>query len=225
MRLLLVEDNDRLAEFVGKGLGDSGFALDRASNLAEAGFALATGQFDAIVLDLGLPDGEGVEWLKSRRAAGLQIPVLMLTARGTTSQKVAGLNAGADDYLAKPFEMAELVARLKALLRRPGGALSLSLELGNIVFDTVHRDVMVDQKRLALSRSELTLLEVLLRRGGRVVQRRALEVGLYGFDDIVGPNSLEAHMSRLRRKLDAAGASVQIHTLRGVGYMLGEQGA
>jgi DNA-binding response OmpR family regulator len=225
MRLLLIEDNDRLAGFVGKGLGDSGFILDRAGNLAQADSALAAGQFDATILDLGLPDGDGLEWLKGRRTAGLQTPVLMLTARGATSQKIAGLNAGADDYLAKPFEMAELVARLKALLRRPGGALSLSLELGNIVFDTVHRDVMVDQKRLTLSRSELTLLEVLLRRGGRVVQRRALEEGLYGFDDIVGPNSLEAHVSRLRRKLDAAGASAQIHTLRGVGYILGEQGA
>jgi DNA-binding response OmpR family regulator len=225
MRLLLVEDNDRLAEFVGKGLGDSGFTLDRVAALAEASSALAAGQFDAIVLDLGLPDGDGVEWLKGRRAAGLQLPVLMLTARATTPEKVAGLNAGADDYLAKPFEMAELVARLKALLRRPGGALSLNLEAGNVAFDTVHRDAKVADKRLILSRSELTLLELLMRRAGRVVQRRSLEEGLYGFDDIVGPNSLEAHMSRLRRKLDAAGATVQIHTLRGVGYMLAEPGA
>jgi DNA-binding response OmpR family regulator len=225
MRLLLVEDNDRLAEFVGKGLGDSGFTLDRVANLAEASSALAAGRFDAILLDLGLPDGDGVDWLKSRRAAGLQLPVMMLTARGTTPEKVAGLNAGADDYLAKPFEMTELVARLKALLRRPGGALSLHLELGNVAFDTVHRDVTVGDRRLTLSRSELSLLEMLLRRAGRVVQRQFLEEGLYGFDDIVGPNSLEAHMSRLRRKLATAQASIQIHTLRGVGYMLGEQGA
>jgi hypothetical protein len=143
----------------------------------------------------------------------------------TTPEKVAGLNAGADDYLAKPFEMTELVARLKALLRRPGGALSLHLELGNVAFDTVHRDVTVGDRRLTLSRSELSLLEMLLRRAGRVVQRQFLEEGLYGFDDIVGPNSLEAHMSRLRRKLATAQASIQIHTLRGVGYMLGEQGA
>jgi DNA-binding response OmpR family regulator len=225
MRLLLVEDNDRLAEFVGRGLADAGFTLDRVGNLAEAGSALAAGQFDAVMLDLGMPDGDGVEWLKGRRAAGLQLPVLILTARGTTPEKVAGLNAGADDYLAKPFEMSELVARLKALLRRPGGALSLLLELGNVAFDTVHRDVRVGDKRLALSRSELTLLELLLRRAGRVVQRRVLEEGLYGFDDIVGPNSLEAHLSRLRRKLEGAGATVQIHTLRGVGYMLRQQGA
>jgi len=225
MRLLLVEDNDRLADFVAKGLADSGFALDRVSNLAEADSALAVAPFDAVVLDLGLPDGDGVDWLKGRRAAALQVPVLMLTARGSTPEKVAGLNAGADDYLAKPFEMTELVARLKALLRRPGGALSLNLEVGNIAFDTIHRDVTADGRRLILSRSELILLELLMRRAGRVVPRRMLEEGLYGFDDIVGPNSLEAHMSRLRRKLEGAGATVRVHTLRGVGYMLGEPGA
>ena len=225
MRLLLVEDNDRLATFVAKALAAFGFTLDRVDNLSEADSALAVGQFDAIVLDLGLPDGDGVDWLKRQRTAGLQVPVLMLTARGSTADKVAGLNAGADDYLAKPFEMTELVARLKALLRRPGGALSLNLELGNVAFDTVHRDVKVQGKRLILSRSELTLLELLLRRAGRVVQRRSLEEGLYGFGDIVGPNSLEAHVSRLRRKLEESGATVRIHALRGVGYMLGESSA
>jgi DNA-binding response OmpR family regulator len=175
------------------------------------------------VLDLGLPDGDGGDWLKSRRAAGNQIPVLMLTARASTGDKVKGLNVGADDYLAKPFEMAELVARIKALLRRPGGALALQLELGNISFDTVHREVMVGGRVTVLSRSELTLLELLLRRAGRVVVRRMLEEGLYGFDDVVGSNSLEAHVSRLRKKLEAAGANMQIHTLRGVGYMAGER--
>ena len=225
MRLLLVEDNDRLAQFVVKGLSDAGFTVDWVGRLEEAGAAVATATFDAIVLDLGMPDGDGGEWLKHRRASGDKVPVLVLTARAGTSDKVKGLNSGADDYLAKPFEMAELVARLKALLRRPGGALSLNLEAGNVAFDTVHRDAKVSDKRLILSRSELTLLELLLRRAGRVVQRRSLEEGLYGFDDIVGPNSLEAHMSRLRRKLDAAGATVQIHTLRGVGYMLAEPGA
>ncbi len=225
MRLLLVEDNDRLAAFVSKGLVDSGFTLDRVGELAEAVSALAAGQFDVIVLDLGLPDGDGIDWLKAQRATGLQTPVLMLTARGSTAEKVAGLNAGADDYLAKPFAMTELIARLKALLRRPGGALSLNLELGNVAFDTLHRDVSVRGKRLILSRSELTLLELLLRRAGRVVQRRTLEEGLYGFEDIVGPNSLEAHVSRLRRKLEESGASVRIHALRGVGYMLDESSA
>jgi DNA-binding response OmpR family regulator len=222
MRLLLVEDNDRLAQFVVKGLSDAGFTVDRVARLDDASAALSAGRFDTVVLDLGLPDGDGGDWLKGRRAAGDQVPVLMLTARASTGDKVKGLNVGADDYLAKPFEMAELVARIKALLRRPGGALALTLEVGNISFDTVHREAMVGGRVVVLSRSELTLLELLLRRAGRVVVRRMLEEGLYGFDDVVGSNSLEAHVSRLRKKLDAAGATVQIHTLRGVGYMAGE---
>jgi DNA-binding response OmpR family regulator len=223
MRLLLVEDNDRLAQFVVKGLSDAGFTVDRVARLGDASVALSAGRFAAIILDLGLPDGDGADWLKSRRAAGDQNPVLILTARGSTGDKVKGLNVGADDYLAKPFEMAELVARIKALLRRPGGALALTLEAGNISFDTVHREASVGGRMIALSRSELTLLELLLRRAGRVVVRSMLEEGLYGFDDVIGSNSLEAHVSRLRRKLEAAGATVQIHTLRGVGYMAGER--
>jgi len=224
MRLLLVEDNDRLAQFVVKGLSDCGFTTDRVASLEEASAALAAGRFDALVLDLGLPDGDGGEWLRACRAAGESLPTLMLTARASTGDKVKGLNAGADDYLAKPFEMAELVARLKALLRRPGGALAMTLELGNVRFDTINREATVADRVVVLSRSELTLLELLLRRAGRVVVRRMLEEGLYGFDDVVGPNSLEAHVSRLRKKLDAAGATLQIHTLRGVGYLAGERG-
>jgi DNA-binding response OmpR family regulator len=221
MRLLLVEDNDRLAQFVVKGLSDAGFTTDRVGSLEDASAAMAAARFDALVLDLGLPDGDGGEWLKERRAGGESVPALILTARASTGDKVKGLNAGADDYLSKPFEMAELVARLKALLRRPGGALALTLELANIRFDTVNRETTVAGRVVVLSRSELTLLELLLRRAGRVVVRRTLEEGLYGFDDDVGPNSLEAHVSRLRKKLEAAGATVQIHTLRGVGYLAG----
>ena len=222
MRLLLVEDNDRLAQLVVKGLSEAGFTVDRVARLDEAAAALATGKFDTVVLDLSLPDGDGGEWLRKRRAAGDKLPFLMLTARASTGDKVKGLNSGADDYLAKPFEMEELVARLKALLRRPGGVLGLTLELGRLSFDTVHRETAVAGRRLSLSASELTLLELLLRRAGRVVPRRLLEEGLYGFDDDVGPNSLEAHVSRLRKKLEAAEAGVQIHTLRGVGYLAAE---
>ena len=223
MRLLLVEDNDRLAQLVVKGLSEAGFTVDRVARLDEAAAALAAGKFDTVVLDLSLPDGDGGAWLRERRAAGDKLPVLMRTARASTGDKVKGLNSGADDYLAKPFEMEELVARLKALLRRPGGVLGLTLELGRLSFDTVHRETAVAGRRLSLSASELTLLELLLRRAGRVVPRRLLEEGLYGFDDDVGPNSLEAHVSRLRKKLEAAEAGVQIHTLRGVGYLAAER--
>jgi DNA-binding response OmpR family regulator len=223
MRLLLVEDNDRLAQLVVKGLTSAGLTLDRVGCLEEADAALAAARFDAVVLDL--PDGDGADWLRTRRAAGMRVPVLMLTARASTGEKVKGLNSGADDYLAKPFEMDELVARVKALLRRPGGVLGLILELGRLSYDTVHREASVAGRRLALSASELTLLELLLRRVGRVVSRRMLEEGLYGFDDDVGPNSLEAHVSRLRKKLEAADSGVQIHSLRGIGYLAGERGA
>lgn len=223
MRLLLVEDNDRLAQLVVKGLSEAGFTVDRVAQLDEAAAGLAAAKFDIVVLDLSLPDGDGGEWLRKRRAGGDKLPFLMLTARASTGDKVKGLNSGADDYLAKPFEMEELVARLKALLRRPGGVLGLTLELGRLSFDTVHREVGVAGRRLSLSASELTLLELLLRRAGRVVPRRLLEEGLYGFDDDVGPNSLEAHVSRLRKKLEAAAAGVQIHTLRGVGYLAAER--
>jgi len=223
MRLLLVEDNDRLAQLVVKGLSEAGFIVDRVARLDEAAAALAAAKFDIVVLDLSLPDGDGGEWLRKRRAAGDKLPFLMLTARASTGDKVKGLNSGADDYLAKPFEMEELVARLKALLRRPGGVLGLTLELGRLSFDTVHRETAVAGRRLSLSASELTLLELLLRRAGRVVPRRLLEEGLYGFDDDVGPNSLEAHVSRLRKKLEAAEAGVEIHTLRGVGYLAAER--
>jgi len=225
MRLLLIEDNDRLAEFVVKGLTAAGFTIDRVGRLEDASAAIAAARFDAAVLDLGLPDGDGGEWLKQRRAAGDSLPVLMLTARAATADKVRGLDAGADDYLAKPFEMVELVARVKALLRRPGAALAMTLELANLTFDTTHREAAVEGRPLPLSRGELTLLELLLRRAGRVVPRRVLEEGLYGFDDDVGPNSLEAHVSRLRKKLEVAGAGLRIHTLRGIGYLAAEEDA
>jgi DNA-binding response OmpR family regulator len=223
MRLLLIEDNDRLAQFVVKGLTAAGFTVDRVARFDEAAAAIAAARFDIAVLDLGLPDGDGGDWLRERRAAGDGLPVLVLTARASTADKVNGLNAGADDYLTKPFEMEELVARLKALLRRPGGALAMALEIGNLRFDTTHREASVAGRAILLSHSELTLLELLLRRAGRVVPRQALEEGLYGFGDDYGPNSLEAHVSRLRKKLDAAGAGIQIHTLRGIGYLAGER--
>src|SRR5262245_22622087 len=215
MRLLFVEDNDRLAQFVVKGLGDAGFTVGRVGSLEDPTAALVAARFDALVLDLELPDGDGEAWLKARRVAGETLATLMLTARASTGDKVRGLNAGVDDYLVKPFDMVELVARLKALLRRAGGAGTWQY----IRFDTVNREARVGERVVVLSRSEVTLLELLLRRAGRVVVRRTLDEGLYRFDDNVGPNPLEAHISRLRKKLDRAGATVQIHSMRGVGYI------
>lgn len=223
MRVLLVEDNDRLADLVGNGLRDAGFTIDRVALVDEAVTAFRTARYDAGILDLTLPDGDGLDILKSLRQGGDSTPILILTARDGVAHRVRGLDSGADDYLQKPFAMEELVARIKALLRRPGGALGLRLEVGNIGFDTVTRAVEIAGQPVLLSRRELALLELLLRSTGRVVAKTALEDGVYGMDEAVGSNTIEAHVSRLRKKLEAAGASFDIHTIRGVGYLLAER--
>jgi DNA-binding response OmpR family regulator len=223
MRVLLVEDNERLAGAVAQHLKGAGFAVDRVGLAAEAAAALATARYDAIVLDLGLPDGDGMRILEATRSRGDGTPILVLTARDGLDDRINGLNAGADDYLLKPFAMGELVARLKALLRRPGAALGSTLEAGNLSLDTVHRAVEVAGRPLLLGRRELALLELLLRRAGRVVAKGALEESLYGFDEPATANSVETQMSRLRKKLETASAAITIHTVRGVGYLLSER--
>jgi DNA-binding response OmpR family regulator len=222
MRLLLVEDNARLAGFVSQGLNAAGFTVDTVGLADEALAALATTRYDACVLDLGLPDADGLSILKSLRGRREQTPVLILTARDGVADRIAGLNLGADDYVLKPFALEELVARVKALLRRPGAALGVVLELGDVTLDTAARAVAVGGKPVVLSRLELMLLEELLRRAGRVVARAIIEDSLHGFSDTVTPNSLEALVSRLRKKLVAAGANIEIHTVRGVGYLATE---
>jgi DNA-binding response OmpR family regulator len=222
MRLLLVEDNDRLSEFLEKALRDANFTVDRVADLGGADAALAGARFDAVILDLGLPDGNGIDLIDRRRAAGDQTPILVLTARDGLSDRVQGLNHGADDYMTKPFAMEELVARIKALLRRPGAALGVQLNLGNVTLDTSGPSLLVDGKRAAVTRRELALLEILLRRPGNVVNRNMIEDGIYGFDDEVGTNALEVLVSRLRKKLISSGADIQLHTVRGVGYMVME---
>jgi DNA-binding response OmpR family regulator len=225
MRLLLIEDNERLAVAVAQHLKSAGFAIDRVGLAAEASAALATTRYDAIVLDLGLPDDDGMRILQNARGRGDGTPILILTARDGLEDRIKGLNSGADDYLLKPFAMGELVARLKALLRRPGAVLGSTLGAGNVSLDTVNCSVEVAGQPLILGRRELALLELLLRRAGRVVAKGALEEGLYGFNDPATANSVETQMSRLRKKLDCAGAAIVIHTVRGVGYLLTERGA
>lgn len=220
MRILLVEDNERLAEHIAGCLTREGMAVDRFGEAADGAAALETIRYDAAVLDLGLPDGDGLDVLREARGRGIETPILILTARDGLKDRVEGLNQGADDYLLKPFDIEELVARLKALMRRPGAALGLRLTAGNLAFDTVGRDVTVGEKPVRLSRRELDILEHLMRRVGRVVSKSWLEEAVYGFDEEVSSNSIEVAVHRLRKHLETAQADVSIHTLRGVGYLL-----
>jgi len=222
VRLLLVEDNERFAALLKQGLAGSGFTVDVLPTGKDASGALDTGRWDIVVLDRGLPDGDGLDVLARMRRHGDTTPVLILTAHGSLKDRVTGLQSGADDYLVKPFALEELVARLQALLRRPGNLLGLALKLGNVTLDTVARQVFVDDRPIAFSAREIAVLEHLLRRSGRVVAKTLLENSLYGPAQEVGSNAVEVHVHRLRRHLADTGASVQVHTVRGVGYMIGE---
>ena len=222
MRLLVVEDEARIAEIVRHALQREGFVVDAVSLCADARQALSLTAYDAAILDLGLPDGDGMKLLGQLRSAGDPIPVLVLTARDAVEDRVRGLDTGADDYLVKPFAMTELVARTKALLRRPGGALGRTLCAGNVSFDTVGRDVRVGDQSLLLPRREAAILEHLMRRLGRVVPKVVLEARLYGVDDELGSNAIPVHVHHLRRRLLDARALAEIHTVRGVGYLLVE---
>lgn len=220
MRLLIVEDETKLADLLRAALDRAGFSCDVAPDLADADSCVRGVNYDAIVLDLGLPDGNGLDWLRRLRRRCVTAPVLILTARDALEDRVRGLDSGADDYLVKPFHVTELAARLRALLRRPNAALGMRLEIGNVVFDTVSRNVEVNGANVASTARELSLLELLMRRAGSVVSREHLEQGLYAFDAPTAPNAVEVAVHRLRRHLQAVGASVQVHTVRGVGYML-----
>jgi len=222
VRLLLVEDEVRIREILRVALERAGFVVDTVGLYVEARDVLALTAYDAAILDLGLPDGDGIKLLGEIRAARNPLPVLVLTARDAVEDRVGGLNAGADDYLVKPFAMAELIARIQALLRRPGGALGTILTAGNVIFDTIGRDIRIGDTSVLLSRRETAILEHLMRRLGRVVPKTVLEEKLYGIDDELESNAIPVHVHHLRRKLLDAGASAEIHTVRGVGYLLVE---
>lgn len=222
MRLLLVEDHPPLAEAVGDALTRAGFTVDHAATAREARAMAGTADYGLVLLDLGLPDGDGLRLLPTLRAGG-RVPVIVLTARDALEDRLAGLDGGADDYILKPVEMSELAARCRAVLRRPGERAATILQVGPIAFDTVNRSVVADGRSVNLGRRETAILEQLMRAAGRVVSRSALEEAIYGFDDEVGPNALEAGMSRLRRALVAAGCPLPIVTVRGIGWMLAKE--
>lgn len=219
MRILLIEDDTELAEALRRALSQSGHACDHLDRGQGASAAVRGNAYDVIVLDLGLPDIDGLELLTRLRREGLVVPVLVLTARDGIDDRIRGLDTGADDYLAKPFVLGELEARLRALVRRraPGGPMS---GLAQLVFDSSAREARVAERRLDLTARELALLDLLMQQPGRIVAKQRLFDALYDWHAEAGLSVIEVHLSRLRRKLDAAGAGVVIRALRGLGYRL-----
>jgi DNA-binding response OmpR family regulator len=220
MRILLIEDNERLSELVSQVLTADGFAVDIAFNLSEAKELLEMITYDLILLDLSLPDGDGLELIKNRSNKKTQTPILVVTARTGLDDRINGLNLGADDYLVKPFATEELIARCRALLRRPGAVLGNVLTAGNLSFNSSNREVIVNGKTLNISPREMALLEHLMRHIGQVVTRESLEISLYSMDKEVTPNAIEASVSRLRRWLKNSAVDLNLYTSHGIGYAL-----
>lgn len=216
MRILLVEDDALLGDGVRAGLKQAGFAVDWSQDGQAAKLALETEEYAVVVLDLGLPKLSGTDLLKWLSATLSKVPVLVLTARDTVADRVSGLNAGADDYLIKPFDLDELIARINALLRRSAGQVTQNLQHGNIILTPATHQVTQQGKSVELSAREFTLLHELLLHAGRVQSREQLEQHLYGWGEEVESNSIEVHIHHLRKKL----GSDLIRTLRGVGYVI-----
>jgi len=223
MKLLVVEDNPRLAAVMTKLLADNGLTVDSVATIEDARAALSLATYDLVLLDLALPDGYGGDLLRSLRTAWQPTPVLVATARGDVSDRVQLLNAGADDYLVKPFSLDELLARIRALLRRPRQTAPNLLEAGNIALDTVSQTLTVAGRPIEVLRLELRVLGALLAQRGKLLARERLEQAVYSMEAEVTPNAIEAAISRLRRRLDSNGATVTITAMRGLGYILAER--
>jgi two-component system OmpR family response regulator len=220
MRILLVEDEPEMADNIGTALRRHDILLDHACNLEIAREAALGGLHDAILLDRKLPDGDGLSLLTSLRKLERSVPVIVISALGSSPDRIAGLNGGADDYLSKPFSVDELLARLRAVMRRNIALASEVLSMGAVAFETATRSVAISGVPVELPRRELLVLETLLRRAGRTVSREGLEEAVYGYDDEIASNTMESHVSRLRKRLLERKAGVEIHTVRGVGYLM-----
>jgi DNA-binding response OmpR family regulator len=222
MRILLVEDEIELANTVRASLERQRYVVDHAGTVAIARQAAQQGTHDLVLLDRTLPDGDGLGLIAAIRERNAGVPVIVLSARGELSDRIEGLDEGADDYLAKPFALEEMLARIRAVRRRPMDLRREQVNLGRLVFDLESEEASVRGERLELPRRELRVLAALIQRSGRTVLRESLEQAVYGFEDEIQSNSLDSHVSRLRRKLAEAGSGVEIHTIRGVGYLLRE---
>lgn len=218
MRILLVEDHVELSRWVARALTESNFDVERAMNGADADALLAAHEYDLLILDLSLAKMDGLEVLKRLRARGSRTPVLIVTARSEVADRVKGLNLGADDYLAKPFELAELEARVKALLRRAHGGEAVHIVCGDLVFDTVSRTFEIGGKLLSLTPREHAVLEALITRAGKAIGKEQLFAKVFPMESDASPEAIEIYVHRVRKKLEAS--SVRIATLRGLGYLL-----
>ena len=220
-RILLVEDDPALAREIVRALERDHWPLDHVSSLADAFEAVIQYPYRIVLLDRTLPDGDGIALIPAAKSRPSRPSIIFLTARDEIADRIEGLDGGADDYLVKPFALEELLARMRVACRRPlAGMAPDPIDVGRLSFDPATKEVRIAGRPLALPRRELALLELLVRRSGRVVQRTHLDSELYGFDAEVSPNALETLVSRLRRRLEDAEAGLQLRTIRGVGYML-----
>ncbi|MFZ5675153.1 MAG: response regulator transcription factor [Pseudomonadota bacterium] len=222
MRLLLIEDEPQMVEALKAAFARHDILVDAVSTIADAELIGADAAYDAALLDRQLPDGDGLRFLAGLRKRGSTLPVIVLTAMGHVPERVAGLDLGADDYICKPFDFDELLARLRAVLRRPEALASPLITIGRLSFDPTHREAHAKGLPISLPRRELLVLEGLVRRAGRMVPRAHLMETVFGFDDEIQSNALDSHISRLRRRLAEADAGVAINVIRGVGYLLRE---
>jgi len=216
MRVLLVEDDALLGDGIHAGLVQQGAAVDWVKNGAAAEIALGSNNYDTMILDLNIPQGDGLTILKNLRARGDPMPVLILTARDTIADRILGLDSGADDYMTKPFDLAELDARLRALARRSKGRAAPEIHHGDLVINPAALTVTRNNELIPLSRREFALLHILLENTGKVLSREQLEESLYAWKDEVESNAVEVHIHRIRKKL----GNELIRTIRGVGYII-----
>jgi two-component system, OmpR family, response regulator QseB len=218
MRILVIEDDAVLRDGLKVGLGLSGFSADTVTTLADARAALDSDSFDAIVLDRMLPDGSGLDLLRSMRAGGDRTPVILLTAKDEVSDRIDGLDAGADDYLGKPFDLDEVTARLRAITRRAEGRASPTLTWAGLTLDPASMEVVRNGQVMGLSRREFAVLLAMMENPTMIHSKQMLETRLYGWQEEIESNTIEVHVHKLRHKLGAA----SIETVRGVGYRMGK---
>lgn len=220
MKILLAEDDPQLARSLAERIGDAGYVIDRVRTGDEVEAALAALSYGLLILDRRLPDGDSLARIKVFRRLNPDLRIIMLTALDRVFDRIEGLDAGADDYLTKPFDIHELLARIRAAMRRPGGVLQPPITCGRLQYAPEHREFCISGQSVVFKRREHQILEALMMRANRVVQRDVFLNQVYGFNEDIQSNTLDAHISRLRTKLVDLGAGVGIHPVRGVGYML-----